>query len=132
MVIRGQVASENLPVAQFVTYEELMKLKKQNIFSEKRNLIRPRFDKGFSVIDIDNRKIYIIANMNVKHPINLLRMQEALNSLKFYMLLYDIGSIVLNIPTMRDYIHIFKDFLNDFAYDIYLEEGVSVDQLSPY
>jgi hypothetical protein len=132
MIIRGKDIPNDLPVAQFVTYEELMELKKQNIFSENRNLIRPNFDKGFSVIDIDNNQIYIIANMNEKHPINLLKMKEALYSLRFYMLLYDIGSIILNISTMRDYIHIFKDLLNDFDYDIYLEEGVLVDQLCPY
>lgn len=132
MVFRGKKIPDDLPVAQFITYENLMSLKRQNALSDNRNTIRPKFNKGFSIIDIDNKKIYIVANENDKHPINLLRMEEALYNLRFYMLLFDIGDIVLNIPTMRDYIHIFKEYLDDFDYNIYLEEGVSSDQLYPY
>lgn len=132
MVFRGKAAPEDLPMAQFITYDTLISLKKQNMLSDNRNSIRPKFNKGFSIIDIDNRKIYIIASENDKYPISLLTMKEALYSLRMYMLLFDVGDIILSIPTMRDYIHVFKEYLEDFDYNIYLGEGLSNDQLYPY
>lgn len=122
MVFRDKIAPEILPTAQFISYNNLMILRNQGELSNNRNWIRPTFNKGFTIIDIDKKLIYIVARKDDNYPMDLLKLKDSLYSLRWYMLLYDVGDIVMNVSSIKDHIHVVKQYLDNFDYNIYLKE----------
>ncbi len=132
MIIRDQ-CKLNLPVAKCISYDEIKELEQRGELSDLRNIVRPSFDKGFTVIDLDNRKIYIVFKNKPEDRVSILNLKQALNSLKWYMLLYDVGDIIIDTSNIKYiYIRILNIILDNFDYNFYFREGDNdVDTLYP-
>lgn len=113
--------SLDLPIAKCVSHEELIDLKNKGEFSDNRNVVRPVFIKGFTIVDVGNRKIYIVVKDKKEDIIRFADLKKALYNLRLYMLLFDVGDVSIDMSNVMKYINIFFKMLRNFEYNFYLK-----------